>query len=107
MYPNPFESQGFAGFWLRVDREWAEAEKRLLYYPEGPCDFCVESDCSGCENNPQEEPCDYGFSEECVEPQLRDTNCCFECWLFMEVDAADRRSAKQLEEETVETEVET
>ena len=33
MYPNPFESPGFAGFWLRVEREWAEEEKRNLFYP--------------------------------------------------------------------------
>ena len=101
MYPNRFESQGFTGFWLRVEREWAENEKKQLYYPESPCDFCTSPECVDCENNPdpEEEPCDYGFSEECVEPQLRNTNCCFECWLYSEVDDEDRESAKNLEEE--------
>jgi hypothetical protein len=101
MYPNQFESLGFAKFWLLCEREWAEAEKKLLYYPEDPCRWCIEADCSGCEHfeQDQEEPCEYGFSEDCVEPSLRDTNCCFECWLYQEVDEETQRSAKEEEEE--------
>lgn len=76
----------------------AEAEKFLLYY-----DLNVDLG----EEEEEDRGCDYDFADECVEPSLRDMGNCFECWLFMEVDAADRRSAKQLEEEAVETEVET
>ena len=39
--------------------------------------------------------CDYDFGDFCVEPQKRAIGCCFECWLFQEVDEADRKAAKQ------------
>lgn len=39
------------------------------------------------------EPCDYGWSEECVEPALRGGNC-FECWLFQQVDRECRKEAE-------------
>jgi hypothetical protein len=83
----------FVAFWQRIEQEWAENEKKLLYYLESICDFCSRCDCSNCEDNPDpiEEPCDFGFSEECVEPCLRDTNCCFECWLYSEVDKETRK----------------
>lgn len=85
-FRNPFDSQGFTMFWLRVEREWAETAKKLLYYPASPCDFYTSPEWVDCENNsdPKEEPCAFGFSEECVEPQLRNTACCFECWLYEE-----------------------
>ena len=107
---NRFESNGFASFWrcLSSDVEWtktiekqweAEQEKKRLYYPEGPCDFCIADSCHGCEHSDIEDPCEFGLSEECVEPSLRDTNSCWGCWLYSENDVEARKSAKQ--EETV------
>lgn len=98
---NCFKLKDFADFWLLCEREWAEAEKKLLYYPEGNCAFCGRDDCSNCEDNPdpKEAPCDYGFSEECVEPSLRGTNCCFECWLYGEVDSETQKVANSASEE--------
>lgn len=50
MYPNPFESQGFAGFWLRV---------------ENPCDGCDwKEKCSKCPYEPQCGGCSKQFNEE-------------------------------------------
>lgn len=90
---NSFDSTGFASFWLLVEQEWAEQEKKQLYYPD-----CCWSDNS----EPDEEPCEFGLSENCVEPSLRNSNCCFECWLYGEVDNEDRENAKALEEVEVE-----
>jgi len=44
---------------------------------------------------PEKESCDYDFADECVEPSLRNMGNCFECWLFQEVDASDRKEAKK------------
>jgi len=86
-------------FWDLCEKEWAERQKKDLYYPDGPCDWCSEDSCSNCEHSDQEDPCEFGFSEECVEPSLRDSNCCFECWLYSEVDSEDQKNAKSLEKE--------
>ena len=56
MYPNRFESQGFAKFWLRVEQEWAEAEKKLLYYPDQMCPYCGDPACLGeCDESLEDE----------------------------------------------------
>ena len=48
---NRFESKGFAEFWFRVEREWAEAEKQSLFYPfDGVNDPDFEGD------NDEEDP---------------------------------------------------
>lgn len=43
---NPFVSVDFAGFWLQVEQEWAEAEKVQLYSPFErmglDCDECFD-----------------------------------------------------------------
>lgn len=44
---NRFESSGFASFWLLVEQEWAENEKKQLYYPDQACPYCGEPGCSG------------------------------------------------------------
>ena len=31
-----------------------------------------------------EEDCDYGVSEFCIDPQLKQLNCCFECNAYLE-----------------------
>lgn len=46
---NPFDSKGFAGFWLRVEREWAEYQKFMFEYLSS--DFELEED--------EEDLCDY------------------------------------------------
>jgi hypothetical protein len=69
MYLNPFESQGFAGFWLRVEREWAEAEKRAFYYFGAygpPCD-CGSSTCDECNPGWDQEPWDEELEPEVDE----------------------------------------
>ncbi len=75
MYPNPFECQGFAGFWLRVEREWAEAEKRRdIYDPfrDDECAYCDDwYNCPDCparleqeaEDEAEEMFCFAGFGE--------------------------------------------
>ncbi len=85
-------------FWAYCEQEWAEAQKKELYYPPSPCDSCTGQDCGYCPENSesQEEPCEYGFSEECVERSLRNTNCCMECWLYNEVDEKDKREAGKM-----------
>ncbi len=70
MYPNPFESEGFAGFWSRVEQEWAEAEKRLLYYPFEclglDCDECVTK-CDAYYDQLEEEEAEQAAEEELLE----------------------------------------
>lgn len=68
-------------------QEKAEQQKRQEFY---------EPDVEWTEE--EEEDCDFDFGEECVEPHLKNMNCCFECWLFIEVDAANREHAKTDEE---------
>jgi len=36
------------------------------------------------EEGEEDESCDYG-PEFCVEPSLKSLNCCFECWLYLEM----------------------
>lgn len=58
-----------------------------------------EYDCGeDCLDDGDSSDCDYGFSEFCVDPHLRNLGCCFECWLFQEVDEADREEAERREE---------
>lgn len=45
MYPNPFDSTGFAGFWLRVEQEWAEHYKRYYVYDDDDPD---SETCPNC-----------------------------------------------------------
>lgn len=53
---NPFESQGFAGFWLRVEREWAEKEKFDEHYGLTGCDFCDDwYNCPDCPSRLEQE----------------------------------------------------
>jgi hypothetical protein len=59
-----------------------ELKRREFYDPE------VE-----CEGEEEDTSCDYDFGDECVEPLLRNMGNCFECWLFQEVDANDRKIA--------------
>jgi hypothetical protein len=64
MYPNRFESKGFAGFWLRVEREWAENEKKLLYYPDQACPYCGKPECLGdCQQAEAEMAIELGEDE--------------------------------------------
>lgn len=47
---NPFDVASWRGFWERIEQEWAEELKRLLYYPSGwemPCE-CGSSTCPEC-----------------------------------------------------------
>lgn len=67
-----------------------EEMKKKLFYDPVPY--------GECEDEETEEPCDFGFSEDCVEPQLRDTNCCLECWLYTQVDEQVQKDAKELQE---------
>jgi hypothetical protein len=74
------------------EQEKAEQQKKELFYdpiPDG------EYDENGQPLMDEEEPCEYGFSEDCVEPSLRNTNCCFECWLYTEVDKETQKQAKE------------
>lgn len=59
-------------FWLRVDAEWAEQQKKLLYYSEFNC---------GEECEEEEESCDY-TGEECVGNKL----FCEECEVLIGED---------------------
>ena len=34
-------------FWLMSAQQWAEYEKKLLYYPDQACPYCGDYDCSG------------------------------------------------------------
>jgi len=74
-----------------IEQEKAEQQKKELFYDPVPYE--------GYDENGQllmeEEPCEYGFSEDCVEPSLRNTNCCFECWLYNEVDDETKKQAKE------------
>jgi len=54
-----------------------------------------QPDIYGEEEEEENVSCDYDFGDECVEPTLRDTGSCFECWLFREVDAINREQAKE------------
>jgi hypothetical protein len=45
------------------------------------------------EEEEEDSGCVYDFGDECVEPSLRNMGNCFECWLFQEVDADDRKIA--------------
>jgi len=45
----------------------------------------------------KEAPCDYGADTECVEPSLRDMGCCFECWLFQEMDEMNENRKDEAE----------
>lgn len=47
-YPNPFEFQGFADFWLRIEREWAEYWKKWEYYPFNGVDDPDHETCPVC-----------------------------------------------------------
>jgi hypothetical protein len=76
--PQQEATQLFAEFWQRIEQEWAERFKFDEFY--------------GCG-----EQCYYDFADECVEPSLRNMNCCFECWLFQELDEESRKQAKQEE----------
>lgn len=66
---NPFDSKGFAGFWLRVEREWAEEEKRKLYYWG---DYGLPD-----QDEDDEELCDY-TGDLCIGDKL----FCEECPVF-------------------------
>ena len=44
---NRFDSEGFAKFWLRVEQECAEQEKKSLYYPDQACPYCGKPECLG------------------------------------------------------------
>jgi len=51
---NRFESEGFAGFLERLGQEWAEQEKKRLYYDSDSCpdmdeQGCTYPDCDNCE----------------------------------------------------------
>lgn len=51
---NFFQLPTWESFWLRVEREWAEQEKKFLYYPDQACpdmgeSGCTYPDCDNCE----------------------------------------------------------
>jgi hypothetical protein len=75
------------------EQEKAEQLKKELLYDPVPYG---EYDENGQLPMVDEEPCEYGFSEDCVEPSLRNTNCCFECWLYTEVDEETKKQAKEI-----------
>jgi len=68
------------------EQEKAEQQKRQEFY-EPDVNWTEEEEDRGC---------DYDFGDECVEPHLRDMGNCFECWLFMEVDAEVRKQLKTM-----------
>ncbi len=47
VWRNLFDSPNFASFWLLCEREWAEAVKFLMYYPDQACPYCGAPDCFG------------------------------------------------------------
>jgi hypothetical protein len=48
-HPNPFSCENFAAFWLKVEEEWAEAEKFKTAYGPTACDFCLDwYSCPDC-----------------------------------------------------------
>ena len=44
----------------------------------------------------EEQDCDYG-AEFCVEPALKETNCCFECWLYLEMVEEQEKEQRKKE----------
>lgn len=75
---NRFESEKFGAFWERILQEWAENEKKQLYYDPDPrgCEFC--DDLYNCEDCPQraeqENACDY-TGDECIDSACRRDGC--------------------------------
>ena len=55
------------------------------------------------EGEDEESPCDYGADSPCVEPALRNTGNCFECWLYREMcedqESEQKKKEAQPEEE--------
>ncbi len=75
---EPLQCDEWKTFWEHIEQEWADNEKKQLYYDPDPrgCEFC--DDLYNCEDCPQraeqENACDY-IGDECIDSACRRDGC--------------------------------
>ncbi len=98
---EPLQHCEWKDFWALIEREWAEQEKKLLYYDPWPdcplngCDECEDTDCPQRKQLDEAEYNNCSFTgDECIDTSCRDFCGCVGCEILAPPSKAELESVE-------------